>query len=165
MRPHQAGAPRYVIIGCFTVDNVISAGGDRRADIPGGNVLWAAAGAHMWDSEVGLVGRAGTNFPPAALDRLSGAGLDLAGVTRVEAPGLRVAFAYEADGSRTRQVPERILSRIPDTSESTQLSLPELDVLTDDSIELRPRKGNWMWLVVGAVILALALAVWLALGD
>ena len=108
-------APHHVVIGCFTVDNVIGAGRDRRAGIPGGNVLWAAVGAHMWDPRVGLVGRAGNNFPSAALEALSGAGFDLAGVTRIQSPGLRVAFAYQTDGSRTRQVPEATLGAIPES--------------------------------------------------
>ena len=61
-----------------------------------------------------------------------------------------------------------ILSRLPDTSESTQVSLPELDAVEDDAIELHPMGPapwpTWIWLVAGlAGLVMLALAVWLGL--
>jgi hypothetical protein len=61
-----------------------------------------------------------------------------------------------------------ILSRMPDTSESTQVSLPELDAVADGASEatrLEPPSGPvWPWLAAGvAGLVMLALAVWLAI--
>ena len=61
-----------------------------------------------------------------------------------------------------------IMSRIPDTSESTQLSLPELEAESDHSIDLHQLEPapwpTWLWLSAGlAGMVLLALAVWLAM--
>ncbi len=107
-------APDLVVCGSLTLDNVRLADGTLLAQTCGGNVVYAALGARVWSASVGLVSRAGTDFPRAFLDSLADIGLDLDGVAAIDAPhGLNVAFAYAADGSRVRVFPPEIMATIP----------------------------------------------------
>ena len=106
--------PDLVVAGSLTVDNVRTAQGDLLPPRPGGNVIFAALGARLWSSSVGLVSRAGADYPAHALERLASLGLDLGGITRVDAPhGMNVAFNYAPDGSRIRVFPSTVMQAIP----------------------------------------------------
>ena len=106
--------PDLLVAGSLTIDNVRTANGDLLPPRPGGNVIFAALGARLWSDAVGLVSRAGADYPAGALERLTSLGLDLSGITRVDAPhGLNVAFNYAADGSRIRVFPPAIMQSIP----------------------------------------------------
>ena len=101
-------SPGLLVAGSLTVDNVRTADGVLLPPRPGGNVIFAALGARLWSNAIGLVSRAGADYPAGALDRLAARGLDLAGITRVDAPhGMNVAFSYAPDGSRIRIFPAR----------------------------------------------------------
>jgi sugar/nucleoside kinase (ribokinase family) len=102
------------VIGCLTRDSVISANGERILSACGGNALYAAAGAHVWEPRVGVVARVGTDYPAACLAELAES-VDLAGLRHL--PGehpLRVTFAYRPDGERTRQIPAPLLDAMTD---------------------------------------------------
>lgn len=104
--------PTYAFAGCLTIDSVLTASGQSVARICGGNSLYAAVGAHIWDSRVGIVARAGNDYPEACLGAMAAA-LDIRGVRRLSTPhGLRVAFAYRDDGSRTRLIPPALLDTL-----------------------------------------------------
>ena len=106
--------PELIVCGSLTLDNVVTADGALLPRGPGGNVVYAALGAALWGSRVGLVSRAGADFPEAFLSMLAARGLDIAGITRLSAPhGMNVAFAYDADGSRVRAFPPATMARIP----------------------------------------------------
>lgn len=106
--------PRIAVFGCLTVDNVVTAGGDWFTDVCGGNVLYAAAGAAIWEARVGIVTRAGSDYPDECLRPFEEAGIALDGVSRaMEGTGLHVAFAYQADGRRTREPPQKVMAAIP----------------------------------------------------
>jgi sugar/nucleoside kinase (ribokinase family) len=110
----SSDVPPMAIIGCLTVDSVISANGDLIRRVCGGNALYASVGAHIWDSRVGLVTRAGEDYPAGCLQDIAAA-LDARGLRRI--PGshpVRVAFAYRPDGSRSRQIPEAMLAELPE---------------------------------------------------
>lgn len=106
--------PVFAALGCLTLDSVVTASGARSARACGGNALYAAAGAAVWDPRVGIVTRAGADYPDDCLTAFKDAGLALEGVGRThDEPGLHVAFAYRPDGSRSRQVPPEVLAQIP----------------------------------------------------
>jgi len=112
MDPEAAG-PAIVVVGCLTIDSVVEASGELIRNACGGNVLYAAAGAHVWEPRVGMVARVGEGYPGACLDAI-GARVDTAGIRRIDgAHPIRVAFAYRDDGSRTRTIPADALARIP----------------------------------------------------
>lgn len=102
-----------VVVGCLTIDSVVEATGALIRNACGGNALYAAAGAHVWEPRVGLVARVGGGYPAACLESI-GARVDTAGVRRLEGDHpIRVAFAYRSDGSRSRTVPPDALATIP----------------------------------------------------
>ena len=108
-------APALLIAGSLTIDNVRTAAGDLLPRRPGGNVVFAALGARLWSFSIGLVSRAGANYPAGALETLAALGLDLGGITRVDAPhGMNVAFNYAPDGSRVRIFPPEVTAAIPE---------------------------------------------------
>lgn len=110
-----SAVPRYAVLGCLTLDSVITERGQRFRRVCGGNALYAAAGTHVWDSSVGIVTRVGADYPADCLDRVRESGIDLTGLRRLDEPhGLLVAFAYRADGSRTRTIPPELLATVPE---------------------------------------------------
>ncbi len=109
-------APKLIIFGSFTLDNVIAPSGAMLPRNCGGNVVYAAAGAALWTSGVGIVAPVGADYPADFLSRLADRGLDLGGVRRFDAPhGMNVAFWYRPDGSRERRFPADVMARIPPT--------------------------------------------------
>ena len=100
--------------GSLTLDNVVTSEGALLPMRAAGNVVYAALGAALWGRSVGLVSRAGADFPADFLAMLADRGLDLGGIARIDAPhGMNVAFAYRPDGSRVRAFPADLVARIP----------------------------------------------------
>lgn len=107
-------APEFAVVGCLTMDSVITHDGRRYARAAGGNVLYTALGARVWSDSVGIVSRAGADYPTATLSALSDLGVDASGVTVLDRPHeFLVAFAYTADGNRTRIVPPEVMATVP----------------------------------------------------
>jgi sugar/nucleoside kinase (ribokinase family) len=107
-------SPRLIVFGCLTTDNVIAATGALLPEIYGGNCLYAALGARVWSDRVGVVSRYGAGYSEAPIDLLRSLGIDTSGIRRLDVPhGRNVAFAYRADGSRTRVIPPKLIERIP----------------------------------------------------
>ncbi len=106
--------PVFAVLGCLTLDSVVTASGDRFASVCGGNALYAAAGMAIWERRVGIVTRAGSDYPEDCLQPFEDAGIALSGVhPRLDQPGLHVAFAYRRDGSRTHGLAPEVLAAIP----------------------------------------------------
>ena len=85
----------YVIVGGLREDYFITPSGEAHLGKLGGNALYAAVGARLWTSGVGLIARVGTNFPAGWLDVIAARGIDTGGV--VVAPGpldSRTFYAY-----------------------------------------------------------------------
>lgn len=103
-----------VCAGSLTLDNVISADGRRLPQSYGGNVIYSALGAHIWHDTVGLVSRAGQDFPAACIRTLAARGLRTEGIRHLPIRhGMNVAFCYAADGSRVRAFPPEVVAKIP----------------------------------------------------
>ncbi len=106
--------PLFAVFGCLTLDSVVTASGDRFASVCGGNALYSAAGMAIWERRVGIVTRAGSDYPEDCLQPFEDAGIALSGVhPRSDQPGLHVAFAYGPHGSRTHGLPREVLAAIP----------------------------------------------------
>lgn len=106
--------PEVAIFGCLTPDNVVTATGECLPQTFGGNALYGALGARVWSDSVGMVSRFGDGYPTACFDLLRALNIDIAGVRHLGKPhGRNVAFAYKADGTRTRAFPPEIIERIP----------------------------------------------------
>jgi len=106
--------PELIVFGCLTPDNVVTADGECLPQTFGGNALYGALGARVWSDRVGMVSRYGTGYPAACFELLRSLGVNIDGVRHLgKAHGRNVAFAYRADGSRTRSFPASVINRIP----------------------------------------------------
>lgn len=91
--------PRLYVLGNFTIDDVIYHRSSAWWDLPGGNVLYSAAGARTWLSEVGVLARLGRDYPDAHLRTLAERGFVLA-LRRVDTPNIHTWALYEAGTNR-----------------------------------------------------------------
>ncbi len=94
--------PDYVMVGGITLDWVITAAGEVAFKRCGGNAFYSAIGAHVWNDQIAVVSRVGSDFPDAYLDSFADAGVDIRGIHRVdERHELVVAFRYDPAGRRS----------------------------------------------------------------
>jgi cytidine kinase len=93
--------PDLVVLGNLLVDDMVFPDGRTRMAEPGGATLYAALGAALWGLPTGVASVRGDDYPASALETLARRGVDLAGVRRLGASGLRTWLLYE--GTR-RQV-------------------------------------------------------------
>jgi ribokinase len=105
--------PIFVTAGGLRIDYLITRDGKAHTRLPGGNALYAAAGAAFWTKGVALWARYGQNFPPHWLTELEQHGLHTQGLLPV--PGdheHRTFYAYTADGQRNDTNPAAHFARI-----------------------------------------------------
>ncbi|MDX6433049.1 MAG: hypothetical protein QOE54_5415 [Streptosporangiaceae bacterium] len=111
MKPTDTAHVRPVIvIGNLTIDDVVRADGTVRMGCPGGNAVYAAMAARLWNSAVAVVTRCGDDLPPEVLETLDRLEIDTAGVRGIDGPTVRNWVIYEEDGRRRwlyRTPPER----------------------------------------------------------
>jgi sugar/nucleoside kinase (ribokinase family) len=72
--------PQFLVFGQLTREYLLPADGLPRLDVPGGSLLYAAAGLRVWETEIGLVGRVGNDYPREWLNMCLARGLDTSGV-------------------------------------------------------------------------------------
>jgi fructoselysine-6-P-deglycase FrlB-like protein/sugar/nucleoside kinase (ribokinase family) len=102
--------PRVIVVGDLTLDDVVMPDGTTHMASIGGDCLYAALAARLWESSVGVVTRRGDDFPADVWTRLQKLGVCLDGVVDVPGPTIRNWVIYEADGQRHwvyRTPPER----------------------------------------------------------
>ncbi len=86
---------RYLIIGRLSRDFILTPGGKAAIDIPGGSLLYAAAGVGVWEHGIGLVGRVSEDYPQEWGERMTRAGLNVKGLRFLsEAFDMRAFYAY-----------------------------------------------------------------------
>ena len=108
-----SSGPLLVTAGGMRTDYIITRDGRAITGVAGGNALYAAAGASLWQNDIALWARIGDNYPAARLDSLSAYGLNIAGLVRV--PGdhdHRTFYAYGPGGKRDDTEPELHYRRI-----------------------------------------------------
>lgn len=93
-------APRVVVVGNLTIDDVVLPDGTTLMGRLGGNSVHAAAAAVTGGASVVLVARRGDDFPDGALHRLAEAGVDVDHLVGVAGPTVRNWVIYEPDGRR-----------------------------------------------------------------
>ena len=87
--------PSLVLLGNLLVDDIVFPDGGTRMGQPGGAIMYGALGAALWETPVGCVSLVGTDYPAAMLEAMALRGVDLAGVHRLGAPGVRTWLLYE----------------------------------------------------------------------
>ena len=99
--------PQYLVFGQLTREYLLPVEGPPRLDVPGGSLLYAAAGLRVWESQIGLVGRVGHDYPREWLNSCLARGLDTSGI-RVLSRNLDVrefiAYSESFEGSRLNPV-------------------------------------------------------------
>lgn len=99
--------PQFLIFGHLTREYLLPASGPPRLDVPGGSLLYAAAGLRIWESDIGLVGRVGDDYPRAWLNECKARGLDTAGIQILPQPlDVRefIAFTETREASRINPI-------------------------------------------------------------
>jgi hypothetical protein len=72
--------PPFVIAGRLRRDTLLPPAGRPLIDVPGGNLLYAAAGLGVWSPAVGLLARAGEDYPHEWLRGFEKRGWDTQGI-------------------------------------------------------------------------------------
>ena len=138
---------KFVTTGGLRADYLITREGKAYNGLPGGNALYAAAGAALWAKDVAPWARYGRNFPLDWLSEIAEKGLSTKAL--VALPGYqdhRTFFAYTQDGIRDDTNPEFHYSRIgkplPDALKGYVHSTPEQDN-ADHFEPLAIRPSDW----------------------
>jgi sugar/nucleoside kinase (ribokinase family) len=106
---------RYVIAGQLKRDYAIIPDGKALVDIPGGNLIYAAAGFGVWEpiNLVGLVTRVGEDYPREWLVDFNKRGFDIRGVRVLpEAIDLRSFYVYTDIYTRLNEDPAVHFTRL-----------------------------------------------------
>lgn len=91
---------QLVVVGSIGLDTVATPW-EQRAEILGGSVSFACAGASFFSS-VGMVGVVGEDFPEGCMQVYRGFGVDLQGLQRVPGRTFRWSGVYDADMNNRR---------------------------------------------------------------
>jgi len=102
----------YLLLGPLNRDYILFPEGRPLLDVPGGPVLYAAAGAALWGGKVGLVARVGEDFPRTWLDDWAARGWDVRGVRVLPQPlETRRVLIYDATGHLSPEQPPAAFAR------------------------------------------------------
>lgn len=92
-------SPRVWILGNLTRDDVVLADGTTAMGLCGGNALYAARGAHVWDDGVGITARVGHDWPAEQTAVLRSLGFEL-DLIEVPHPTIHNWALYESNEIR-----------------------------------------------------------------
>jgi ribokinase len=87
------------VLGNLTIDDLVFADGRTVMGACGGNAIFAALGARLWSSRVGLAARIGPDYPDTYRASLAAAGIHLA-LSAVAAPSMHNWALYESPDVR-----------------------------------------------------------------
>ncbi len=76
----------YVLTGNLTRDFIISRGGKALNNIIGGGLFYTAAGIYLWEHQIGLISRIGSNYPAEWIQKLHNFGIDTRGIKNIGYP-------------------------------------------------------------------------------
>jgi ribokinase len=91
--------PLLWILGNLTIDDVVLADGTTAMGLCGGNAIYAALGARLWEERVGLAARIGPDYPLVHIARVREAGVHMA-LVEVARPSIHDWALYETEGVR-----------------------------------------------------------------
>ncbi len=92
-------APAYLFAGSLRREYILPPDSPPKYDLPGGDLLYAACAAALWTQRIGLISRAGEDYPRRWLVQMESLGFDTRGI--VIRPGkldLRWFRAYDRRG-------------------------------------------------------------------
>src|SRR6266699_6629497 len=95
-----AARPRLIVVGNLTIDDVVLPDGTTQMSSVGGNSLYTALGARLWQPGIGLVTRRGEDFPRDLTAMLHSLGVATDGVVDIPGPTVRNWVVYESSGER-----------------------------------------------------------------
>lgn len=115
--PNSSGIsiPRYLLAGQLRRDYAILPSGQPLIDVPGGNLLYAAAGLGVWEPDqcAGLVARVNRKYPQEWVDECARRGFDTRGIRCLpEEIELRAFYAYTSPTTRVTDNPVAHFSRV-----------------------------------------------------
>jgi sugar/nucleoside kinase (ribokinase family) len=97
----ETGGIEYIFIGGLRTDYCITPDGQARLGVMGGNGVYAATGAKIWSSSVGIISRVGSNYPKEWLTSLKNAGIHIEGINILEDPyDTKTFYAYISEDER-----------------------------------------------------------------
>ncbi|WP_420630297.1 carbohydrate kinase family protein [Candidatus Leptofilum sp.] len=103
----------FVTAGGMRIDYLITHDGEARVEMVGGNALYAAVGAALWDAPVHLWARVGSNYPQNWLNQLPQEQIQIDGLVRLPTPqDHRTFFAYLPNGRRDDTNPAAHFARV-----------------------------------------------------
>ncbi|HEY5730421.1 MAG TPA: carbohydrate kinase family protein [Anaerolineales bacterium] len=139
----------YIVIGQLAREYILPEKGLPRLDAPGGSLLYAAVGLGVWESGVGLVGRAGDDYPRAWLNDVKSRGFDTSGIHILRQNlDVRQFIAYNESfevnrvnpvshfARRQMTVPKSLLGYQPDKKQDEAVTLTVRDI-PDDYLSAR----------------------------
>jgi len=90
--------PNHILAGKLQRDTIIPPFDKPSVDVPGGDLLYAAAGLLKWDRNAGLLARTGEDYPREWLQKFKQCGLDIQGIHILPEPmELRKFFSYDEE--------------------------------------------------------------------
>lgn len=104
---------RFVVAGQVRRNYVITPQGKALLDVPGGGLLYAAAGLAVWEAGIGLIGRVGEDYPQEWLRSFAQRGFDTRGIHVLpEAVDLRYFAAYPDSDTQSVDNPVSHFARL-----------------------------------------------------
>jgi hypothetical protein len=103
-----ASSPRCIFLGKLTRDFFILPDGQVKLDEPGGDLLYAASGYRLWETETppGMVARVGEDYPYQWLERIQARGMDGSGIHILpEAVDVRTFYTCTAKSVQVSEDP------------------------------------------------------------
>jgi ribokinase len=91
--------PILATVGGLTVDTIVS-GTHVSEGVAGGNALYSALGARLWQPSVSMVSFVGEDYPAEVLDQLGECGIATSSVARLPGVSIRLWILYERHGRR-----------------------------------------------------------------
>ena len=83
VKPSLNSKPDALFLGKLEREYLINAQKQVFIDQPGGNLLYAVAGFHLWKKRAGLLSRVGADYPTGWLGEFEEKGIDTSGVIKV----------------------------------------------------------------------------------
>ena len=71
---------RFIVAGLLRREYLLPPVGHPLLDAPGGNLLYTAGGLRIWESEIGLLGRVGEDYPFQWRRDIEARGFDMQGL-------------------------------------------------------------------------------------
>lgn len=129
---------RYVIVGSFHRDFIITSDGATYFDIPGGSLPYCATGFGLWDTGLGMVGSIGEDFPHDWLASFEQFGFDTRGISILPDNYDLRSFIFYIDNERYESlnpitqfshlklaIPKSLLGYIPEKQRFPYYSMDE----------------------------------------